>query len=191
MILHGYSEFTRDVALVSYKDLENDQQLKEKYLQWLNDFDVVAPIISPELMKVKDADFIEESFRRFTRENSQGFFIKCQPIDNYVGTIKLDKINQNSKSAELGLMIGEKNLWGKQVGTKAAAILMKYAFETLQLHKIWGGTDEYNVAMQKLFLKLGFKQEGCLRQVNYFKDRYSDNFYYGILDDEYFCSEKL
>lgn len=191
MILHGYSEFTRDVALVSYKDLENDQQLKEKYLQWLNDFDVVAPIISPELMKVKDADFIEESFRRFTRENSQGFFIKCQPIDDYVGTIKLDKINQNSKSAELGLMIGEKNLWGKQVGTKAAAILMKYAFETLQLHKIWGGTDEYNVAMQKLFLKLGFKQEGRLRQVNYFKDRYSDNLYYGILDDEYFRSEKL
>lgn len=187
MILTGAPD--NDVVLVSYKDLENDLKLKERYLRWLNDFEVVTPIISPELMKVKDMSFIEESFRRFTREDSQGFFIKHVPANSYVGTIKLDKLNLNNKSAELGLMIGEKGLWNKQIGSKAAAVLLKYAFEDLHLHKVWGGTDEYNIAMQKLFLKAGFKQEGRLRQVNYFNGRYSDNFYYGILREEYFSKK--
>jgi len=190
VILTGYPDFAHDIVLVSYKDCEHDLKLRERYLQWLNDFEVVAPIISPELMKVKDMSFIEESFKRFTKEDSQGFFIKHGPTDNYVGTIKLDKINLINKSGELGIMIGDKSLWNKKLGSKASLILMKYAFEVLQLHKIWGGTDEYNLAMQKMFLKIGFKQEGRLRQINYFNDRYSDNFYYGILRDEYFDKEK-
>ncbi|HBM15429.1 MAG TPA: hypothetical protein DD381_03660 [Lentisphaeria bacterium] len=186
MILTDDSEFTADIALVSYQDLADDLKLREKYLQWLNDFEVVAPIISPELIKVKDMSFIEESFRRFTKEEAQGFFIKYHPFDDYVGTIKLDKINQKNKSGELGLMIGEKSLWNKQIGSKATAILLKYAFEYLQLHKVWGGTDEHNIAMKKLFLKAGFKLEGRLRQVNCSNGIYSDNFYYGIISEEYF-----
>lgn len=186
MILTGAPD--NDVVLVSYKDLENDLRLKERYLRWLNDFEVVASIISPELMKVKGMSFIEESFRRFTREDSQGFFIKHIPTNSYVGTIKLDKINLNNKSAELGLMVGERSFWNQKIGSKAASVLLKHAFEVLRLNRVWGGTDEHNVAMQKLFLKLGFKEEGRLRQVNYFNNRHSDNFYYGILSNEYFSN---
>ena len=185
MTLTGYSAFTNDIALVSYKDLEGDLNLRQKYLSWLNDFEVVAPIISPELMKVKDMSFIDESFKRFTMEDCQGFFIRHEPTKEYVGTIKLDKINLINKSGELGVMIGERNLWGQKVGSKAVLILLKYAFENLQLHKVFGGTDEHNTAMQKLFLGVGFKQEGRLRHVTYFNGKYSDNFYYGILKDEF------
>lgn len=186
MILNGYSEFTKDIQLISYKDLEEDVDLKKKYLNWLNDFEVVSPIMSPELMQIKDITFIDKSFERFTKKDAQGFFIKYKPTNIFIGTIKLDKINLVNKSGELGFMIGEKNLWNKKLGSKSALILMKYAFEILKLNKVWGGTDENNIPTQKLFLKLSFKQEGRLRQVNYFNNKYSDNLYYGIIKNEYF-----
>jgi len=191
VILTGYSEFTNDIVLVSYKDLENDFDLRKKYLHWLNDFEVVASIISPELMKIKDMSFIDESFRRFTKENAQGFFIKHVPSNDYVGTIKLDKINRNNMNAEIGLMIGEKRLWGQKIGAKAVLILLKYAFEVLNLHKVIGGTEEHNIAMQKLFLRSGFKQEGRLRQENNINGIFSDGFYYGILKNEYLGKESV
>lgn len=185
MKLTGYSEFTRDIELVSYADMSNDDEIKYKYLGWLNDLDVVTPICSEELMQTKQLDFIEGSFRRFTREECQGFFIKYLPADAFVGTIKLDKINLKNRSGELGIMIGEKTFWNRQIGTKASLILVKYAFEKLDLNKVWGGTDESNSAMQKLFLKMGFQQEGRFRQVGYLNGRKSDCIYYGLLKSEY------
>lgn len=185
MILKGFDKFTDDVELVSYDELINDSALKNQYLNWLNDFEVVRPILSDELMKQKGLDFIEESFERFTKESAQGFFIKYKPENLFVGTIKLDKINKKNNSGELGIMIGEKQLWGKKIGEKAYLILLKYAFENIGLNRVWGGTDEHNHSMQKLFLKTGFVQEGRLRKINYFNGKYSDNFHYSILKEDY------
>lgn len=185
MRLKGFNEFTGDIQLVSYDELSNDANLKSQYLKWLNNSEVVLPILSEELMKSKNLDFVEESFKRFTQANAQGFFIKYLPEDVYVGTIKLDKIDTQSKSAEMGIMIGEKDLWGKKIGEKAYLILLKYAFETLNLNRVWGGTDENNISMQKLFLKTGFTQEGRLRSASYFQGKYSDNLRYSILRKEY------
>lgn len=185
MILKGFNEFTKDIELVSYDELINDITLKTQYLNWLNDLEVIQPILSDELMKPKGPDFIEKSFERFTKEFAKGFFIKYNPKNIFVGTIKLDKINPNNKSGEIGIMIGEKGLWNKKIGEKSYLILLKYAFETFKLNRIWGGTDENNHSMQKLFLKTGFSQEGRLRKINYFNEKYSDNFHYSILREEY------
>lgn len=186
MILKGFDEFTQDVELVSYDELVNDNALKIKYLDWLNDFDVVRSILSEELMKKKGLSFIEESFKRFTKEDAQGFFIKYVPENIFVGTIKLDKIISQNKSGEMGIMIGEKNLWGKKIGEKSYKILLKYAFEKLKLNRVWGGTDENNISMQKLFLKTGFTQEGRFRQVSCFEGKFTDNLRYSILKSDYF-----
>ena len=136
MILGSKHLFNKEIELFSYDILQDNLSLKEKYLYWLNDFDVVAPILSKELMMFKEMDFVEKSFQRFTSVNCQGFFIKDNILNKFVGTIKLDKINTSNKSAELGIMIGEKDVWGKQIGTKASLILLDYAFNTLKLHKL-------------------------------------------------------
>ena len=186
MISKGYDEYTKNIELYSYDELKDDISLKQKYLCWLNDMGVVKSILSPELMLPKDMDFIEKSFVRFTTETSNGFFIKYIPENAFVGTIKLDKMNSVNNSAEIGIMIGEKALWSKGIGQIAYKVLLKYAFEVLKLNRIWGGTDEHNVGMQKIFLNTGFKQEGRFRESNFFEGKYSDNFYYSILKEEYY-----
>ncbi len=126
MKLQGYNNLTSDVELVSYDEEINNSELRVQYLGWLNNIDVVRPILSPALMKPnKDLSFIDESFERFTKPEAQGFFIKYLPENMYVGTIKLDKITKSNNSAEMGIMIGERNLWGKSIGLKAHLILLK------------------------------------------------------------------
>jgi RimJ/RimL family protein N-acetyltransferase len=185
MILKGRN----DIELYSYDELRNDVDLKNQYLSWLNDLEIVKSIISPELTQPKGLDFIEESFVRFTQENAKGFFIKYCPLDKFVGTIKIDKINRTNNSGEIGLMIGEKKLWNKKIGEKACKVIIKYAFDVLKLNRIWGGTDEHNIAMQRLFLKIGFKQEGRMRQINFFEGKYSDNLQYAILREGYYVDK--
>ena len=186
MILKGYDEYTKDIELYSYDELSDNSELKKQYLSWLNDMDVVRPILSPELMLAKDMKFIEKSFERFTQKNAKGFFIKYIPENMFVGTIKLDKMNSVNNSTEIGIMIGEKTLWSRGIGQIAYKILLKYVFEVLKLNRVWGGTDEHNTSMQKIFLNTGFMQEGRFRESNFFEGKYSDNFYYSILKEDYY-----
>lgn len=190
MILSGYDTFTADVTLVSYDEAIHDKALRAQYLAWLNDMDVVRPIQSQALMLPKDMTFIDESFARFTTPNAKGFFIKWMPENRYAGTIKLDKITDANRSAEMGIMLGEKDLWGHRIGEKAFRILMRYAFETMRLHRIWGGTAENNLRMKRLFLKCGFLEEGLLRDCSYFEGKYYGSYRFSILRTEWETANK-
>ncbi|MDR1236219.1 MAG: GNAT family N-acetyltransferase [Holosporaceae bacterium] len=187
MILRGYDDFTKDVTLVSYSELVENIDLKNTYLKWLNDPSVVAPIMSEDLaVENKTMSFVDDSFKRFTSENCQGFFINFNRDDVFIGTIKLDSINQSNKSAEIGLMIGDRSYWGNKIGEKAVLVILKYAFENLLLNRCYGGTDESNGRMQNLFIKTGFVFEGKVREGVYFDGKYSDNYRYSILKKDYF-----
>ena len=173
MKLQGYDDFTSDVELISYDEEINNLELKQSYLAWLNDLEVVKSIGSEVLMNPnKSLDFIEESFFRFTSSNSCGFFVKYLPADRYVGTVKLDKIDYKNKRAEVGAMIGEKDFWGKKITQKSYLILQKYAFEVLELNCLWGGCLESNIASVHTFLKTNFKQDGIMRDYLYWDNKY-------------------
>ena len=168
MRLSGYNDFTSEIELVSYDEEMNNQQFKRVYLSWLNNLDVVKSIGSEVLMNPnKTLDFIDESFKRFTDPNAKGFFIKYLPADRYVGTVKLDKIDIGNRRAEVGVMIGEQDFWGKKIAQKSYLILQKYAFETLGLGSLWGGCLQSNTASLQVFKKTGFKCDGIIREYIY------------------------
>jgi RimJ/RimL family protein N-acetyltransferase len=172
------------VELHSFSDVPFDR-IAPTYLSWLNDLEVVTPIGSPELLAPKDINFIKSSFARFTAPNCLGFFIWLPEAKKYVGTAKLDKLNNANSSAEIGIMIGDKSEWGKGIASVVYKILIAHCFNELQLHRIWGGTDANNHAMRKTFLKLGFKEEGKLRESNCINGVWSDTHLYGLLKKEY------
>ncbi|MDY0193539.1 MAG: GNAT family protein [Aliarcobacter butzleri] len=174
-----------DIALIPFSDLKNNQSLKVEYLGWLNNKNVTTSINSFELLKHKNLSFIEESFKRFTSVNCQGYFIFIKKDKKFIGTIKIDKIDLFRKSAEIGLMIGNTDYYGKNYGFHSLKLLVNHCFVNLKLHRIWGGTDENNLAMRKIFTKLNFKQEGISRDANYISNTYSDNILYSILSNEY------
>lgn len=173
------------ISLHSY-DSVPIQSIADRYLQWLNDKAVVGPLAAPFLLEPKSFAFIEESYRRFTSPTCIGFFVWHDKAKEFIGTAKIDKIDSYNKSAEIGIMVGEKKYWGQGVATQILSLQLDYIFEKISFHRAWGGTNSLNAAVHNLFLRAGFTQEAVLREASLMNGVYTDNYLYGILASEYF-----
>ena len=102
-----------------------------------------------------------------------------------VGLIGLHQLNWIARSAELRVLIGERSAWGQGIGTEATQLLVAYAFESLNLHKVWLGVNERNVGARTTYERSGFRSEGVLRDDVYRNGRYYDVVRMSILREEY------
>jgi RimJ/RimL family protein N-acetyltransferase len=93
-------------------------------------------------------------------------------------------------SAEIGLAIGEKDRWQKGYGTEVVSLLLKESFEQLNLHRAGWWTYAENKASIALAKKMGFKEEGRLRENVFFDNQFHDNVVLGLLKNEYDSSQK-
>ena len=103
-----------------------------------------------------------------------------------IGTVGIHRINWASRNGYLGIAIFDKGFWNRGIGTEATSLILKYAFEYLNLHKILLEVYEYNERAIRVYEKLGFKREGILRKNHYLKGKYYDVIVMGILQEEYF-----
>src|SRR5437016_1060891 len=89
------------------------------------------------------------------------------------------------RSGEVGLALGERNRWRKGYGAEAVGLLLKVAFEQLNLHRVSWWTFAENAASLGLARKMGFKEECRVRDSVFFDNRYHDSVGLGLLRDEY------
>ena len=68
----------------------------------------------------------------------------------------INEINYKTLSAEIGLMIGDANYWGKLASDSACQFVFKFSFNDLYLETITGGCKDNNIGMVFTFKKLGF-----------------------------------
>jgi RimJ/RimL family protein N-acetyltransferase len=85
----------------------------------------------------------------------------------------------------VGLCIGEKDKWGKGYGTEVTRLLLREAFEQLNLHKVGWWTFAENKASIALAKKFGFKEEGRLRDQNFFNNQFHDSVILGLLREDH------
>ena len=111
----------------------------------------------------------------FGIENKEGILI---------GVCGLTWIDWKNKNAEVSIYIGSIEWQGKGAATDALKLLIKYGFETLNLHRIYAIIFSFNEPSIKLFEKCGFKLEGRNREAHYTKGKYWDELIYGLLKNE-------
>ena len=66
----------------------------------------------------------------------------------------------------LGIIIGERDCWGKGLATEAISLVTEYAFEFLNLNRVGAGCYEGNTASLKTFEKAGFKKGDIIVKVD-------------------------
>ncbi len=122
----------------------------------------------------------QESF-----DNGTGvtFAITSNDGGSLIGAIGLG-INSEHKHAEIGYWIG-KPFWGNGYATEAAAAVLDYAFNTLDLNRIFAHHFARNPASGKVMQKIGMKREGFFPQHVRKWDAYEDIQHYGILRTDY------
>jgi len=80
-----------------------------------------------------------------------------------IGAIGLHNVDQEHALAEMGFWIGVE-FWGRGYATEGAARVVRFAFEELNLNRVFACYMVRNPASGRVLEKVGMKREGLLRQ---------------------------
>ncbi|MDI6816840.1 MAG: GNAT family protein [Actinomycetota bacterium] len=127
-------------------------------------------------------DWIE--FHR-KRDDEVVWVIAEAESDHCVGHIGFYRIDYRARSAEFAILIGDRALWGKGLGRACTAHMLTYGFNELNLNRVHLTFMASNEPARRLYLALGFKEEGVLRQAQYKNGAHVDLVVMGILREEY------
>lgn len=167
---------------VCLKTIE-DQDLEYIY-KWKNDWGL-AELIKAYPLPIARYEIQEWVKKNHSDKNQIFLGIYLKDYVSIIGVIRLKYIDWISRNAELGIYIGEDKYRGRGLGKEALKLLLKYAFQEINLHKISLTVLEYNANAIKLYKSCGFTQEGLLREQFWVNGKYENVFLMGLLRNEY------
>lgn len=153
----------------------------ERSLKWIN---------TPEIMIMmgsrgpRTAFHQEKWFESVATSQTNIVLALCQKEDHrHIGNLSLFNIDYIDRNAGMTIFIADSELRGKKYGPEATWLLLEYAFDYLNLNKVYAKTD--NPGAARMYEKLGFIKEGVLRQQSFQDGEYVDKIAYGILRSEF------
>lgn len=136
----------------------NEDFLTPRYVGWLADPDVVR--------------HSEQRFRTHTLESCRGYYESFAGTDNafwalvakdaklgHVGNMNA-YVDSRHAVADVGILLGERAVWGKGYGTEAWVAVMRHLFEDRGMRKITAGTLATNVGMVRIMERSGMIDDG-------------------------------
>ncbi|MEW6680507.1 MAG: GNAT family protein [bacterium] len=153
-----------------------------KILQWEANYEIFHLIGMP---KLTSPEALEEEINQVSISPNRLLFIIETENGSPIGYLSLWNIRWKDRNAYLELVIGEKEYWNKIYGANVYLLILEYAFNVLNLHKIYGEVVEYNKRHIRLIENGGAKKEGVLKE-HIFKDgKYYDMYIYGFFKRDY------
>lgn len=133
--------------------------VSQAYIDWLAD---------PEINR-----YLESRFTAHDRASTEAYVasmleserslmlgIRSAKLDRHVGNIKLGPIDSHHSLGEIGIMIGDREAWGRGIASQAIAMLSEIAKEQLGLRRLTAGCYESNIGSRRAFERAGFVVEG-------------------------------
>jgi ribosomal-protein-alanine N-acetyltransferase len=111
-----------------------------------------------------------------------GIFHKQEKV--LIGTISLNNIDLINRNCELSVIIGEKKFQNLNFFIESHKLMLRHAFDTLNLNKVYGGTiiKEMNILFCRV---LGYTSEGKLIEHVFKNGKYHDAYRFGILNSKF------
>lgn len=152
----------------------NDEHLSQDYIDWMQDRDVLQYLTGSEGgYNAKELKEYVIQMNGSSADHLFGIFLKEGNI--HIGNIKIGNIDPMHKFGDLGLVIGNKNMWGKGYATEAIGLATKYAFSELKLNKLIAGMISQNIASVNAFIKVGYRNVGILKKQCLLNGKYVDS----------------
>ena len=146
-----------------------------QFVKWFSD-----PEVREGIMMINPLSLAREE-RWFDKmlegpEYEQPFVIELEQAGNWtmIGNCGFHAVDWRCRSAEVGIVIGEKAYWDKGYGTEALRLLLAHGFNTLNLNRIALEVFKTNPRAIKAYEKAGFVREGVKRQGMYQNGRFVD-----------------
>ena len=103
-----------------------------------------------------------------------------------VGYVQLALIDDHERRAAVGILVGEKRMWGRGIGRTALRILLDYAFTVRNLERAYAEVYGFNQRSLRLMEHVGFQKEGVLRQHEIHNGARQDMHFFGMLKAEFY-----
>lgn len=161
------------------------RELAQVYRRWMNDLEVALTLSVLPRLPLTDEDELEwiDSTRRDAR--ARVFTIYERPDDRPVGNAGIHDIDFHAGSAEVGLVIGERSVWGRGYATEALTLLVDYAFTVLGLNQVWLRYVAFNERARQVYDRVGFREAGRLREAARVGQRRYDLVFMDLLAREF------
>lgn len=143
------------------------------YSRWLNDKEVTKYLESGYFPNTTES--LKDYIKRYSNTDKAlmlGIIEKSS--DRHIGNIKLEPINWVHRTGVIGIMIGEKDCYGKGYATEAIKLVLEHGFNRLNLRKISLGVVADNAAAKRVYEKLGFEVEGIKKEECFHDGHYCD-----------------
>ncbi len=131
---------------------------------------------------------VNETWAIFQAKTRSGLFhvfsVRRVEDDELLGRVTYFDLNRRNLAVEIGFLTGPQ-FQRQDYTAEAVDLLLKYLFDDLKLNKVMAQTAEFNAAAIALLTKLGFKQDGRLRQHHTLEGKLYDDLLFSILAEEH------
>ncbi len=167
-------------------DHESDAAIEAR---WTHDAEYLR-LLGPEPAMPQSAFQIKKRYEKIEKEQDEKrdlfyFTIRMRADDRLIGFARLYWLIWNNGCGSVELGIGDPNDRQHGYGTEALRLLLRYAFEELNLYRLGAQVPEYNLAALRLFSKAGFVEEVRRRKALERDGRRWDLLMLGLLQDEW------
>ena len=133
----------------------------------------------------EEVDWVKHTWKRRKEGKDFVFAIVYKENDLYIGNIEISIINQSSRRGVIGIAIFNKEYWNQGIGTESIQVLMKYAFDVLNLNSIELEVFANNPRAIRCYEKCGFKQTGVRREAVFVDGEYINSLLLDITNNDW------
>lgn len=154
----------------------------ESILRWRNKEAVRSNFIYREtLTREEHEKWLEEKVRKGTVCQ---FIIEAKETGAGVGSVYLRDLDYGNRKCEFGIFIGEDSFRGKGLGTESARLATGFAFEQLNMNKVYLRVLAENERAYRSYLRAGFRKDGTAREDVLIDGRFHDVIFMSIIRRE-------
>ncbi|TAH66921.1 MAG: N-acetyltransferase [Anaerolineaceae bacterium] len=123
-----------------------------------------------------------ETMKEYKSGNELTWLMQLKDNSKVIGEIVLYDFLLD-RQADMGYRLN-KNYWGQGYATEAGQAIVNFSFDTLELERLQIRCFKNNPASVRIAQKLGFRQEGLIRN-GVILNVMTDYYIFGLLKDEY------
>ena len=149
-----------DLVRIREKEIED---IADEY-SWRTD-EELSRLDATRPLTMSYDDFFRYSKEEMKFPNYKSKKLALDTKDNiHIGNVMYYDYSISNKQTELGIMIGNKDYWGKGYGTEAVQLLLEYLFSVLNLKRVYLHTLSWNYRAQASFIRAGFNVVRSVRR---------------------------
>jgi len=156
--------------------------------EWKQDIEMMKPF--DDLPIHSSYDLENEFYEKFDSFDPIHLIIESSDGES-IGIINLNAIDLPNRNAELQIMIGKRHMIYSASSIEAELLILDYAYNRLEMHRIYSRVVEYSSESERLLKEAGFRKEGIFRKYYFQNGRYWDVYLYGLLKSEFQVSPEI